>query len=82
MHPLSPFLSHNTHLLNIALAELVVAMYGPGPASHGEAEADDATAKRRNEIETSESLVDDPVVCEDCHEPGPPATSLSSGHSS
>ena len=55
-------------------------MYGREPASHGEAEADDTTAKRRNEIETSESLVDDPVVCEDCHEP--PATSLSSGHSS
>ena len=80
MHPLSPFLSHNVNLSNIALAELIVAMYGRGLASHGEAEADDAAAKRRNEIETSESLVDDPVVCEDCHEP--PTTSLSSGHSS
>ena len=61
------FLSHNINLLNIALAELVIAMYGREPASDDrEIKGDDGTAKRREEVEMLESLVDGPVVCEDC----------------
>ncbi|KAM5545826.1 hypothetical protein V8D89_000864 [Ganoderma adspersum] len=57
------------------LAELFVAMYGREPAN--EDEGGDGAAKRREEMEMLESLVDGPVVCEDCEPPAP----LSSGDS-
>ena len=42
-------------------------MYGREPASDDrEIKGDDGTAKRREEVEMLESLVDGPVVCEDC----------------